>query len=447
MQSTSLLELGTANINQLLKKYAVPSIIAMTAASLYHITDSIFIGHGVGAMAISGLAISFPLMNLSVAFGSLAGLGGATLLSIRIGQKDYGAAKLILGNVLILNLIIGILFSAVTLTFLDPILYFFGASDQAIVYARDFMQIILLGNVLGNLYMGFNTTLRSLGNPKMAMISIIGTVLINMALNPLFIFGFKLGIRGSAMATVISQAIMFLWQLKFFCNRKNLIYIEKSIFRLKKRIVKDMLSIGLSPFFMNTASCMIVIAINHGLMKYGGDSAVGAYGIINRIAYLFFMIVFGLNQGMQPIVGYNYGAKQYGRTIETLKKTIFLATLALILGFFTAELFPRTVASIFTSEELFINDAVVGLRLVFCTFPIIGIQVVITNFFQSLGKSKISIFLSLTRQLIFFLPLLLILPKFYGINGVWYSFPISDSISLIIASTMLFFQLKKLKNE
>ncbi|MDR2910342.1 MAG: MATE family efflux transporter [Bacteroidales bacterium] len=447
MQSISTLELGTEKINKLLRKYSIPSIIAMTAASLYNITDSIFIGHGVGAMAISGLAISFPLMNLSVAFGSLAGLGGATLLSIRMGQKDYDSAKLILGNILVLTVIIGILFSVITLLFLDPILYFFGASEETIIYARDFMKIILLGNVLTNLYVGFNMTLRSLGNPRMAMISIIGTVLINMALNPLFIFVFKLGIRGSAMATVISQAIMFIWQLRFFCNRKNLIYIEKSIFSLKRRIVTEMLSIGLSPFFINTASCMIVIAINYGLMKYGGNYAVGAYGIVNRMSYLFFMIVFGLNQGMQPIVGYNYGAKQYGRTIETLKKTIFLATLALIFGFIVVELFPRTVASIFTTEETFINDAVVGLRLVFLTFPIIGVQVVITNFFQSIGKSKISIFLSLTRQLIFFLPLLLILPKFYGIYGVWYSFPISDSISLIIASTMLFFQLKKLKNE
>lgn len=447
MQSISTLELGTENINKLLKKYAIPSIIAMVAASLYNITDSIFIGHGVGAMAISGLAITFPLMNLSVAFSSLAGLGGATLLSIRMGQKDYESAKLILGNVLILTVIIGILFSAVTLLFLDPILYFFGASEETIGYARDFMQIILLGNVISNLYLGFNMTLRSLGNPKMAMISIIGTVLINLVLNPMFIFVFKLGIIGSATATITSQTIMLIWQLRFFCNRSNLIYIEKSIFRFKKRIVEEMLSIGLSPFFMNTASCMIVIAINHGLMKYDGNYAVGAYGIVNRMSYLFFMIVQGLNQGMQPIVGYNYGAKQYGRIIETLKKTMFLATLSLIFGFIMVELYPRTVASFFTSEEAFINDAAVGLRLVFCTFPIIGVQMVATNFFQSIGKVRISIFLSLTRQLIFFLPMLLILPKFYGINGVWYSFPVADSISLIIASTMLFFQLKKLKNE
>ena len=445
MKTNSPIELGTENISRLLRKYAVPSIIAMTASSLYNITDSIFIGHGVGATALSGLAITFPLMNLAAAFGSLVGLGGATLLSIRMGQKDYGAAKLILGNVLILSVIVGILFSVVTLSFLDPILYFFGASAEAIVYARDFMQVILLGNVLTHTYIGLNMILRSAGHPKMAMLSIISTVLINATLNPLFIFGFGWGIRGSALATIISQAVVFVWQLKFFNNKENFIYIEKSIFRLKKRIVSDMFAIGLSPFFMNAAACLIVIVINQGLMKYGGDPAVGAYGIINRVAFLFFMIVMGLNQGMQPIVGYNYGAKQYDRVTAVLKKTILWATLVMTVGFVLIELFPKAVASVFTTDEVLIADAVVGLRLVFCSFPIIGAQVVITNFFQSIGKSGISIFLSLTRQLIFFLPSLLLLPKLYDVNGVWYAFPVSDSVAFVIAGIMLFYQIKKIK--
>ncbi|MDR0873434.1 MAG: MATE family efflux transporter [Prevotellaceae bacterium] len=445
MKANSPFELGTENINTLLKKYALPSIAAMTAASLYNITDSAFIGQGVGDVALAGLAFTFPLMNLAAAFGSLVGLGGATLLSIRMGQKDYAAAKLILGNVLILNLVLGIAFSAAMLLFLDPMLYFFGARGAEIEYARDFMQIILAGNVLTQTYIGLNMMLRSSGNPKMAMVSIIGTVVINLVLNPLFIFGFGWGIRGSAAATLISQAVMFVWQLRFFSNKGNFIRIEKSIFKWKKKIVTDLLAIGLSPFFMNTAACLIVVVINQGLKKYGGGSAVGAYGIVNRMAFLFFMTVMGLNQGMQPIVSYNYGAKQYARVTETLRKTILWAVLVMSIGFVFVELFPRAVASIFTANEVLIDDAVMGLRLVFCSFPLIGFQVVTTNFFQSIGKSQISIFLSLTRQLLFFLPLLLLMPPHFGLNGVWYSFPIADTIAFIIAAVMLAVQMKKLR--
>ena len=445
MNKTSPLELGTAKIGKLLKQYAVPAIIAMTASSLYNITDSVFIGHGVGALAISGLAITFPLMNLAAAFGSLVGVGASTLLSIRLGQKDYEAGNAILGNVLTLNIIMGLLFSIITLLFLDPILYFFGASPDTLPYARSYMSIILIGNVFTHIYMGLNSLLRTTGNPNKAMYSTIATVLINVVLNALFIFGFKWGIQGSAWATVISQVILMIWQLKFFSNKNFFIHIKKETFRLKERIVKDIFAIGISPFLMNAASCLIVIVINQGLKEYGGDLAVGAYGIVNRIGFLFVMVVFGLTQGMQPIAGYNYGAKQYERVTEVLKKTILLATCVMTFGFILVESFPRLVASIFTTDNTLIDIAVRGLRIVFIFYPIIGFQMVVSNFFQSIGMAGKAIFMSLSRQLIFLLPCLIILPRFFGVDGVWYSLPVSDFIATLIALIMFLMQMKKFK--
>lgn len=445
MNTTSPLELGTEKIGKLLKQYAIPAIIAMTASSLYNITDSVFIGHGVGALAISGLAITFPLMNLAAAFGSLVGVGASTLLSIRLGQKDYEAGNVILGNILTLNVIMGLLFSVITLLFLDPILYFFGASPDTLPYACSYMSIILIGNVFTHIYMGLNSLLRTTGNPNKAMYSTIATVLINVVLNALFIFGFKWGIQGSAWATVISQVILMIWQLKFFSNKNFFIHIKKETFRLKKRIVKDIFAIGISPFLMNAASCLIVIVINQGLKEYGGDLAVGAYGIVNRIGFLFVMVVFGLTQGMQPIVGYNYGAKQYERVTEALKKTILSATCVMTLGFILVESFPHLVASIFTTDNTLIEIAVRGLRIVFIFLPIIGFQIVVSNFFQSIGMAGKAIFMSLSRQLIFLLPCLLILPRFFGVDGVWYSLPISDFIATLIALIMFLMQMKKFK--
>lgn len=440
-------ELGTEKIGKLLKQYAIPAIIAMTASSLYNITDSIFIGRGVSALAISGLAICFPLMNLAAAFGSLVGVGGATLLSIRMGQKDYKTANLILGNTLMLNLIIGSIFSIVALAFLDPILRFFGASDETLPYARDYMFVLLLGNVFTHMYMGLNTLLRSSGNPEKSMFATIATVLMNVPLNTLFIFGLKMGIIGSAIATVISQVIMLIWQLKFFSNKNYFIHFKRGIFRLKKKIISDILSIGMAPFFLNAASCLIVIVINQGLIRYGGDLAVGAYGIVNRISFLFVMVVMGFNQAMQPIAGYNFGAKQYDRVSEILKKTIFWATLVMTLGFIVIELFPRTMASIFSNDEELIQLAANGLRIVFMFFPIVGFQMVTSNFFQSIGMAKKAIFLSLSRQILFLLPCLFILPLFYGVNGIWYSLPASDLIASVVAFVLLTLQFKKFREQ
>ncbi|MDR0810929.1 MAG: MATE family efflux transporter [Paludibacter sp.] len=443
--TSSIAELGSKNIGKLLQQYAIPSIIAMTAMSLYNITDSVFIGHGVGALGISGLAICFPLMNLAAAFGSLVGVGSSTLLSIRMGQKDYDTGNKILGNLLIMNVVFGGLFGFTTLVFLKPILYFFGASSETLPYAYDFMSIILAGNIVTHMYMGLNALLRSSGLPRQSMYATIFTVLINVVLNPLFIFVFKWGMHGSAIATIISQFIMLIYQLKLFSNKDNFIHIHKKIFRVNLKIIKDTLSIGVSPFMMNSVACLVVIVINQGLINYGGDLSVGAYGIVNRIAFLFVMIVFGINQGMQPIAGYNYGAKLYPRVTSVLKKSILFASIVMTLGFAVVELFPHVIASLFTTEEELIHLSVNGLRITFLFFPIVGFQMVTTNFFQSIGMAKKSIFLSLSRQLIFLLPCLFILPHFYGENGIWYSLPASDFIASLIALIMLIWQMKKFK--
>ncbi|MDR3046987.1 MAG: MATE family efflux transporter [Bacteroidales bacterium] len=439
------LALGTEKVGKLLRQYSFPAIIAMTAASLYNITDSIFIGHGVGPLAISALAITFPLMNLSAAFGALIGIGSSNLLSIRLGQKNYASANLILGNVLILNVIVGVLFSLITLPFLGPILTFFGASSQTLSHAHNYMMIILLGNVITHLYMGLNSLLRACGNPEKAMYSTIATVIINVILNALFVFGFGWGIRGSATATVISQLILLIWQIKFFSNKSYFIHFKKDTLRLKWRIVIDTISVGSASFFMNAAACFIVILINHGLLKYGGDLAVGAYGIVNRVIFLFAMIVFGVNQGMQPIAGYNFGAQQFDRVTKVLKIAMFWATVIMTTGFVFVELFPDAVASIFTTDTQLRALASNGLRITFACAPIIGIQMVISTFFQSIGYAGKAIVLSLTRQLLFLVPLLLIFPIFFGVDGIWWSLPTSDFIASITAILMISWQFKKFK--
>ena len=437
--------LGTENIGKLLMQYAVPAIIAMTASSLYNMVDSIFIGHGVGTMAISGLALTFPLMNLAAAFGSLVGVGAATLISVKLGQKDYDTAQRVLGNVFVLNILLGVAFTVIVMAFLDPILYFFGGSDETVGYARDYMYIILLGNTITHLYLGLNAVLRSSGHPQKAMYATIATVIINTILDPVFIYGFGWGIRGAAIATIVVQIISLMWQLWIFSSKEELLHFHRGIFRLKRKIVFDSLAIGMSPFLMNMAACFIVILINQGLKKYGGDLAIGAFGIVNRLVFIIVMIVMGLNQGMQPIAGYNFGAKQYERVTKTLKLTIIYATGVTTFGFIIGMLFSDTVVGIFTSDAELIELSAKGLRIVVMFFPIIGFQMVTANFFQSIGMASKAIFLSLTRQMVVLLPCLLILPRFFGAAGVWYSMPISDLLASLIAGTMLVWQFRKFR--
>ena len=439
--------LGIESIGKLLMQYAVPAIIAMTASSLYNMVDSIFIGNGVGVMAISGLALTFPLMNLAAAFGSLVGVGAATLISVKLGQKDYDTAQRVLGNVLVLNILLGVGFTLVVLPFLDPILYFFGGSDQTVGYARDYMEIILLGNAVTHIYLGLNAVLRSAGHPQKAMYATIGTVVINTLLDPLFIYGFEWGIRGAAIATITAQVIALMWQFRLFSNKEELLHFHKGIFRLKRKIVFDSLAIGLSPFLMNMAACFIVIVVNQGLKKYGGDLAIGAFGIVNRLVFIIVMIVMGFNQGMQPIAGYNYGARQYQRVNKVLKLTIIYATAVTTFGFLVGMLIPELTVSIFTNDAELTALSARGLRITVIFFPIIGFQMVTSNFFQSIGMAGKAIFLSLSRQLLILLPCLLILPRFFGEWGVWYSMPVSDILASLIAATMLVSQFRKFKEQ
>ena len=437
--------LGTESIGKLLMQYAVPAIIAMTASSLYNMVDSIFIGHGVGTMALSALALTFPLMNLGAAFGALVGVGAATLISVKLGQKDYDTAQRVLGNVFVLNILLGLAFTVIVFPFLNPILYFFGGSDETVEYARQFMEIILLGNVVTHLYLGLNAVLRASGHPKKAMYATIATVAINTILAPIFIFMFDWGIRGAAIATVSAQVIALLWQLKQFNNANELLHFRRGIFRLTRNIVFDSLAIGMSPFLMNLAACLIVILINQGLKKYGGDLAIGAFGIVNRLVFIVVMIVMGLNQGMQPIAGYNFGAKLYDRVNKVLKLTIIYATCVTTFGFLVGMLAPNLVVGIFTSDAELTELSATGLRITVMFFPIIGFQMVTSNFFQSIGMAGKAIFLSLTRQMLILLPCLLILPHFFGVAGVWYSMPVSDLLASLIALVMLVYQFRKFK--
>lgn len=440
-----LTELSEKPVFSLLLQYAIPAIVAMVASSLYNIVDGIFIGQGVGAGAIMGLAITMPIMNLSAAFGAMVGVGGSTLLSVKLGEKDYNFAAKILGNVITLNCIIGIGLGAVMLLFLDPILRFFGASDYTIPYARDFMVIVLIGNVFTHLFLGLNAMLRSSGKPKKAMKATIMTVIINIALAPLFIFVLHLGICGAALATILSQLIVLLWQFKLFSNPDELIHLRRDTYRLERRIVTGSLSIGLSPFLINLCACIVVIIINKQLVSYGGDVAVGAYGIANRMMFFFVMVVIGINQGMQPIAGFNFGAKHYTRLNQVLKYAITIATGIWIVGFIVCVLLATPVASAFTNDEELLKEAAHALRVMNLVVPIIGFQMITIGFFQSIGKAGISIFLSLTRQLLFLVPLLLILPNFFGLEGIWYSVPIADGTAAITAAIVLIYHMRKFK--
>lgn len=448
------MELGTERIRKLLVQYAVPAIIAMTASSLYNMVDSIFIGQGVGPLAISGLALTFPLMNLAAAFGSLVGVGAATLVSMRLGQRDYGTAQKVLGNVVTLNLVIGIAFGGLTLAFLDPILYFFGASEATIGYARDYMRIILLGNVVTHMYLGLNSVLRAAGHPRKSMYATINTVVINALLDPLFIYGFGWGIEGAAIATVLAQLVSLVWQFRLLSDRSELLHLRRGIYRPEGKIVRNILAIGMSPFLMNLAACFIVILINKGLKEYGGDLNIGAYGIVNRLAFFFVMVVMGLNQGMQPIAGYNFGARQFARVDRVLKLTIVGATGVMTLGFLVGEFAPRLAVSAFTKDPELIRLASEGMRIVFCCFPIIGFQMVTTNFFQSIGMAGKAIFLSLSRQLLFLMPGLIFLPRIFdemtrwdGSWGVWCSMPLSDLLASVVAAVMLGHQFRKFRTK
>lgn len=442
------MSLGTLPVKKLLVQYSVPAIIASVATSLYNIVDSIFIGRGVGPMAIAGLAITFPLMNLVIAFCTLIAVGGATISSIYLGQKNLKRATDVVNNVMVLCLIHSVIFGGVTLLFLDEILTFFGATPETIPYAREFMEIILYGTPISYVFIGLNNLMRATGYPKKAMISALLSVGVNVILAPIFIFVLGWGIKGAAGATVCGQFTAFVWVLCHFTSSKSYIHFKLRYKWFTPSIIKRIYAIGLSPFLMNVCACIVVIFINKALLDYGesaGNLAVGAYGIVNRTTMFFVMIVFGVTQGMQPIVGFNFGAGRWNRVAQTLKIGIWLGVAITSAGWIITELFPNVVSDLFTTDETLKAIARRGFRIYFICFPVVGAQIVIQNFFQSVGKPKISIFLSLTRQLIFLIPLLLVAPRWFGIDGVWGAMTGSDLLAFIVAVLTLSFELKRMR--
>lgn len=441
------LALGTEPVGKLLAQYAMPAIIAQVASSLYNIIDRAFIGQVVGPLAISGLAITFPFMNLSGAFGAAVGVGASTAISVKLGQKDYQTAEELLGNTVTLNLLIGVAFAVICLLFLDPILYFFGASKETIPYARDFMQVILIGNPITHMYFGMNAVLRAASKPRQAMNATIFTVVMNILLDVVFIIWWGWGIRGAALATVLSQSMALAYQIKLFTNKRELLHLKKGIYKLKSALVKNIVAIGISPFLMNVCTCIIVIFMNNQFVRYGGDLSVGSYGIASAIGTVFAMFVIGLNQGMQPIAGYNFGAQKIDRLLRVLNLAVISATCIMTFGWLIAMLFPHALARIFTTDATLIDMAAKGIRINMLVYPIIGFQMVTTNFFQCIGKVKISIFLSLSRQLIFLLPLLYTLPLFLGVDGVWYSLPASDFTASIVTAVIMVTYMRKFRRQ
>ena len=439
------LVLGTKPVGQLLWQYALPAIVAMSASSLYNIIDRAMIGQIVGPEAIAGLGITFPFMNLSAAFGAAVGVGSSASISVKLGQKDYPTAQNLLGNTLTLNLIIGFSFMVICMLFLDPILYFFGASEVTLPYAREFMTIILLGNVMTHMYFGMNAVLRAAGKPKHAMYSVLFTVAMNIVLVLMFVWWFRWGIRGAALATVTSQTIAMCWQLWLFSNKNEILHLKRGIYKLKKQLVSNIIAIGISPFLMNVTSCVIVIFMNNQFVRYGGDMAVGAYSIANSVVMMFFMFVMGVCQGMQPIVGYNYGAEKYDRMLRCLFMAIGCATAILLVGWMLSMLFSHQIARIFTTDETLIELSARGIKLDMLVFFVVGSQATITHFFQSIGKVKVSIFLSLSRQLFLLLPMAYVFPLLWDLDGVWYSMPASDFLSFAMTIPMLMWYMKKFK--
>lgn len=469
MGKSVTLSLGTDNIGKLLFNYATPAIIAMASSSLYHLIDSAFVGHGVGGAAIAGMAVTMPIMNIGSAFGAMVGVGAAARISLRLGEGNKAAAEKTLCNAVILNVVIGFTIMVVMLSLLDPILMLFSggrASEETLEYARQFMRIILYGNITQHLYLGMNEMIRASGNPRKSMAIMLTSVAVNLMLNPLFIFKFGWGIQGSAAATVISQFVAFLIALSHFCSKRSFLRFKREAFHFDLKIIGNILSIGLAPFLMNLCASMVAAFVNTAMLRYGGtgtldivtrehgasDLYVGAYGIVNRVALLFIMLVQGLNQGMQPIVGYNYGAKNYDRVRKAVFMTIGCGVTIATIGFALGELIPDVIARAFVDssrggdEQLMVDAAAQGMRLILIMFPLVGFQVVVGGFFQYIGKAPLAIFMSLTRQLLFLLPLLWILPRHLGAYGVWISMPIADSASILLAFVLFIYHMRKMKN-
>ncbi|MEA4961380.1 MATE family efflux transporter [Lutispora sp.] len=439
--------LGESEIPKLLLKFSIPAIVGMLVNGLYNFVDMVFIGNGVGPLGIAGVRMGFPIIVINMAFSMLIGIGANSLISIRLGQKRKEDAELILGNALVSMIIIAALLTIAGLIFMNPLLKVFGASEDVMPYAQGYLSIILYGAIFQMIGMGMNNFIRGEGNPKIAMITMLIGAILNTILDPIFIFVFKWGIQGAALATILSMAVSAIWVLYYFLYGKSLLKIRKPNLKIRKDIIKSIVTIGLAPFSMQLASSVLIIFMNKGLSYYGGDIAVSAMGIINNVAMIFMMVVFGINQGAQPIIGFNYGAQKYDRVKTALKYAIGAATIVVTIGFISTRLFSAQIIGIFSNDPELIALGAKGLRRVLLFMPIIGFQVVSSAYFQAVGKPKQSMLLSLSRQVLILIPMILILPKFMGLEGLFTAGPISDLFSSILTALFLVFELKHLDKQ
>lgn len=432
--------LGTESIGKLLLKYSVPAIIGMMVNALYNVVDRMFIGNipGVGPLAITGLGVTMPIMTIILAFGMLIGVGSATNISIKLGQKRKEEAESIIGNAISLSVIIGILITVIGILFSNSILKAFGASDATLVYAKAYISIILFGSVFNILGMMFNNIIRGDGNPKLSAIIMTVGCATNIVLDALFIFGFNMGIQGAAFATVISQAVTALWGISYYLRGKYNLKFRKSSLKLNKNIIKAICAIGSAPFAMQIAASMIQVLNNQALSTYGGDLSIGAMATISSIAMIFLMPSFGLVQGMQPIVGFNYGAKNYDRAKKTFIISVLASTSFFVVGALVIQIAPQVLVGMFNKDAELMNITINGLRKYTLALPMIGISIVGTNYIQSTGRAKMAMVLSLLRQVIILIPMILILPKFLGLDGVWFAQPTADAISSILTAIVIF---------
>jgi putative MATE family efflux protein len=428
---------------RLLLNYAIPAVVGTMVNSLYNIVDRIYIGQGVGPLAISGLALTFPVMLFLQAFGMLVGTGASTRISIFMGKKDIPAAEKILGNALLLTLLITALTVIPGMMLLEEILVWFGGSEHTVPYAADYLQIVIPGNIFTTLSFSYNSVMRASGYPKKAMATMIVGAVMNIALDPVFIFGFGMGIRGAAIATVVSMAVSATLVMSHFVRKDSLIRFHRKYLRLDGRTVRYILAIGCSPFLMQLAGSLVNVIMNHSLQSCGGDLALGAQGIIVSFVMLLVMLVVGVAQGMQPIVGFNHGAGHYRRVKDTFRLTAITATCVTGAGWLCSLLFPETIVRAFTSDPALIEITANGMRRNLFLFFIVGSHIAVTHFFQSIGAAGTAIFMSLSRQVIFLIPFLMILPPFFGLDGVWYAGPFSDVLSVLIAWIILWRYLRR----
>jgi putative MATE family efflux protein len=438
-------QLGSEKISKLLLKFSIPAIIGMLVNALYNVVDRIFIGRGVGTLGIAGITIGFPLMLILLAFAMLVGIGATALISISLGEQDKEKAEHIMGNAILLLVMIAAFISVAGLWFMDPLLKLFGASAEVLPYAKAYLRIILYGAIFQNLGFGMNNFIRAEGNPKMAMLTMLIGAVLNTILDPIFIFVFHLGIQGAAWATILSQFISAMWVIYYFRSGKSILKIYRKNFKLHIPTVGRICAIGSAPFAMQLAASVLTVILNNSLRFYGGDNAISAMGIINSISMLILMPIFGINQGAQPIIGYNYGAKQYERVKKTLRLAIVAATGVVLIGFVITRVFPEELICLFNNKDKeLIAFGTHALKIFLIFLPIIGFQVVSASYFQAVGKPKQAMFLSLSRQVLLLIPALLILPRYYGLDGVFMAGPASDLVSSIITGIFIFRELRQL---